>query len=45
MPLELDLARQEVDNAIAELERLLHDAEEAYELMAWEHENEDRDSD
>ena len=45
MQIELDLARQDVDDAIAELERLLHDAEEAYELMAWEHENENRDSD
>jgi len=35
----------ELDDAMAELERLLHDAEEAYELMVWEQENEDRDSD
>lgn len=45
LPLELELARAEVDESMAELERLLLQAEESYELMVWEHENEARDSD
>jgi len=43
--IELDLKREEVDEAMAELERLLIQAEEAYEFMVWEHESENRDSD
>lgn len=41
--LEIDLQRQEVEESIAELDRLLARAEEAYELLAWAEENDDDD--
>jgi hypothetical protein len=42
-PLEIELKREEVEDSIAELERLLQQAEEAYEMMAWESGDEEGD--
>jgi len=37
---DLELKRNEVEGAMAELDRILAKAEEAYELMAWAEEDE-----
>jgi hypothetical protein len=37
---DLELKRNEVEGTLAELDRLLAKAEEAYELMAWAEEDE-----
>jgi hypothetical protein len=44
LPLEVDMKRAEVEDSIAELERLLQQAEEAYELMVMEDCDESGDS-